>query len=517
MVTLKINGQVVSVPEGTSILQAAQKIGIEIPTFCYEPRLKPHGACRICVVEVEKARNLQAACSTPVFEGMNVWTESEPVVQARKEIINLLLSNHPLDCLTCDKSGACTLQLLCRKYNITGSTYDGERTVYSIDTSNPFFTMDANKCILCRRCVLVCSELQCTNAIGVADRGFASRITPPFDKVQEDSTCVSCGNCVAVCPTGALSPKRKETFNYGEVKPVRSTCPYCGVGCQMDLLVKNNRVVDVRPAFTIPNDGLLCVKGRFGFKFINHPDRLKSPLVKKNGKFTEVTWEEAYQVIVEKILEIKGQYGSDALAGLSSARCTNEENYLMQKLFRAVIGTNNIDHCARLCHASTVAGLASTLGSGAMTNSIEEILDSDVILVTGSNTTETHPVIGAKIRQAVRKGAKLIVAEPRRIDLVGDAQVFLQIKPGTNVALLNGIMKVILEEELFDREFINARTENFGQLRDLLSGFSVEEAAQICGVNVEDIKTAARIYAGGKRAAIYYAMGITQHSSERNM
>jgi len=513
MVTLKINGQVVSVPEGKTILEAARQLGIEIPTLCHEPRLKPHGACRICVVEVEKARSLQAACSTPVFEGMNVWTETDSVVEARKEILNLLLSNHPLDCLTCNKSGACTLQYLCQKYNITGSSYQGEKNTYEIDDSNPFYTVDLNKCILCRRCVLVCSELQCANAIGVAERGFASQITPPFNRKIDESACVSCGNCVAVCPTGALTPKRKEKFSYAEVKTVRTTCPYCGVGCQMDLLVKGQKIVEIKPAFTVPNDGLLCVKGRFGYNFINHPDRLKKPLIKKNGQFQEATWEEAYQLIVEKIVEAKEKYGSDALAGLASARCTNEENYLMQKLFRGVIGTNNIDHCARLCHASTVAGLAGTLGSGAMTNSIEEVLKADVIFVTGSNTTETHPVIGAKIRQAVQNGAKLIVAEPRQIDLAKDADVFLQIKPGTNVALMNGLMKVILDEKLYDEEFIQTRTEGFDKLKEMLADFSVEKAAEICGITTEDLQKAARFYAGGERGAIYYAMGITQHST----
>ncbi|MFZ5945502.1 MAG: formate dehydrogenase subunit alpha [Bacillota bacterium] len=514
MVKLTINDRLITVADGSTILEAAKANGIEIPTFCHDPRLRPHGTCRICVVEVEKARSLQTACSTPAAEGMRVWTESEAVVEARKEILNLLLSNHPLDCLTCKKSGKCELQSLCQKYGVNGTSYAGEKSEYSIDDSNPFYTIDLNKCILCRKCVLVCSELQCVDAIGVAERGFASHVTPPFERNIEESTCVSCGNCVAACPTGALVPKSKDSFSYGEVKTVRTTCPYCGVGCQLELLVKNNKVVETKPVQAAPNDGMLCVKGRFGFNFINHPDRLKNPLIKKDGQFHEASWDEAFDFIVQKIKDTKEKSGSDALAGLASARCTNEENYLMQKLFRGVIGTNNIDHCARLCHASTVAGLAATLGSGAMTNSIGEVTKADVILVTGSNTTETHPVIGAKIRQAVRhNGAKLIVAEPRKIDLVRDADLFLQIRPGTNVAFMNGMASVILEEGLFDEQYINERTEGFEEFKKTAAGFSLEKCAEICGITPDEIREAARLYAGAGNGAIYYSMGITQHSS----
>lgn len=514
MINLEINGEKLNVQAGMTILQAANKLGIEIPTLCHEPRLQPHGACRICVVEVEKARSLLTACSTPVAQGMKIWTESAKVIEARVEIIKLLLSDHHLDCLNCGKSGNCKLQELCQKYGVEKDTYSGAKNKYQIDQSNPFFSIDLNKCILCRKCVLVCSQLQCTDALAVVDRGFISHIAAPFEKDINHSACVSCGNCVAVCPVGALIPKRQKHFTYDELRAVQTTCPYCGVGCQMELLVKNNQVVEVRPVNKVPNNGLLCVKGRFGFKFINHRDRLKKPLIKKEGKFEEASWEEAIQLIVNKIVDTKEKYGPDALGGLASARCTNEENYLMQKLFRLVIGTNNIDHCARLCHSSTVAGLATTLGSGAMTNSIDEVLKSDVIFVTGSNTTETHPVIGSKIKQAIRQhGAKLIVAEPRKIDLAKDAEVFLQIKPGTNVALLNGMMNVILSEGLYAEEYIKHRTEQFTELKKAVEKFSVEKAAEICGVKVEDIKKAARIYAGGKRAAIYYAMGITQHST----
>ncbi|AOY74791.1 NADH dehydrogenase [Clostridium formicaceticum] len=348
MITLKINGFEVQVEEGTTILQAAKKIGIDIPTFCHDERLKPHGSCRICVVEVKGAKNLPTACCTPVAEGMEVETESEAVVVARKEILDLLLANHPLDCLTCSKSGKCTLQDLCYKYDLKESSFKGERKTFEIDNSNPFYYSDQEKCILCGKCVYVCGQLQNADAIGFAERGFATHIATPFGQGLEHSTCVSCGNCVSVCPVGALVPKSKEKFRYWETKSVRTTCSYCGVGCQMDLLVKENKVVEVLPADGPANNGLLCVKGKFAYNFVNHPDRLKKPLVKKNGKLEETTWEEAYQVIADKINEVKEQYGPDAIAGFSSARALTEENYLMMKLMRGVIGTNNIDHCARL-------------------------------------------------------------------------------------------------------------------------------------------------------------------------
>ncbi|SDL11710.1 4Fe-4S dicluster domain-containing protein [Natronincola ferrireducens] len=348
MITLKINGFEVQVEEGSTILQAAKKIGVDIPTFCHDERLKPHGSCRICVVEVKGARNLPTACCTPAGEGMEVYTESEPVVTARKEILDLLLANHPLDCLTCEKAGRCTLQDLCYKYDIKESSFEGDRKTFEIDKSNQFYYSDQEKCILCGKCVYVCSQLQNTDAIGFAVRGFDTHIATPFERGLEHSTCVSCGNCVSVCPVGALMPKSKEKFRYWETKSTRTTCSYCGVGCQMDLLVKDNKIVEVLPADGPSNDGLLCVKGRFSYNFVGHPDRLKKPLVRKNGKLEEATWEEAYEVITSKVKEVKEENGPDAIAGFSSARGLTEENYLMMKLMRGVIGTNNIDHCARL-------------------------------------------------------------------------------------------------------------------------------------------------------------------------
>lgn len=345
---ITLNGQQCEVEAGQTILQAAAKHGIYIPTLCYDERLTAHGACRICVVEVKGARTLMAACSTPIADGMIIETETPAVVETRKDILRLMLENHPLDCLTCEKSGNCTLQNLCFEYDIKEGGFHGVKKSYPIDDSNPFFTYDPNKCILCGKCVRVDNELQCTGAICFAERGFTTHVAVAGDKAFESSNCVSCGNCVSVCPVGALMPKQPQRFRYWDIKKVKTTCSYCGVGCQMELLVKDGRVLGVEPVNSTPNDGLLCVKGKFGYRFLNHPDRLKTPLVRKAGRLVEATWDEAMNIIASKIKAIKEKHGAEALGGMSSARCTNEENYLMQKMFRAVIGTNNVDHCARL-------------------------------------------------------------------------------------------------------------------------------------------------------------------------
>lgn len=349
MVSLTINGKTFQIPEDSTILEGAEMHGINIPTLCHDRRLVAHGACRMCVVEVEGAKSLMAACTTPVSDGMIIRTHSQRVVNARKDILELIWSNHPNDCLTCEKSGECKLQEYCYEYDIKGEDgYEGEIRDIPLDDSNEFYYNDQRKCILCGKCVRICGELQCTGAIGFSARGFKTHVTHPFEEGMNHSTCVSCGNCVSACPVGALMPKGKEKFRNWETKKVRTTCSYCGVGCQIDLVVKDNKVVRVDPAHGPSNGGLLCVKGKFGFGFIGHPDRLKTPLIKKDGIFIEATWDEAYKLIRSKVGEIKGSYGPNAFAALSSARCTSEENYLMQKLFRAVIGTNNVDHCARL-------------------------------------------------------------------------------------------------------------------------------------------------------------------------
>lgn len=348
MIKIIINGNECMVEEGITVLEACRNIGIDIPTLCHDERLEAHAACRLCVVEVEGKQTLMTSCSLKVYEGLNVQTHSKKVMNARKDILDLLYSNHTKDCLNCAKSGECDLQDYCYEYGVETGTYLGEKRDLRIDNTNPFYYYDPKKCILCGKCVNVCKQLQCTSAIDMNERGFKTHVGTPFEIGIEKSTCVSCGNCVSVCPVGALMPKTKEKARVWETKKTRTTCSYCGVGCQMDLVTKGNKVIDVKPAMAEPNDGLLCVKGKFGYKFIDHPDRLRTPLIRKDGVLVEASWDQAYALIASKIKEIKENYGPDSMGGFTSARCTNEENYLFQKIFRAGIGTNNIDHCARL-------------------------------------------------------------------------------------------------------------------------------------------------------------------------
>lgn len=348
MINIIINGDKHQVDKDKTILQVCKDIGMDIPTLCHDERLAPYAACRMCLVEVDGWKNLVTSCTTKVQDGMTIYTKNPKVMNARREVLDLILSNHPMECLNCEKSGKCKLQDYAYEYGLVDGSFQGETRDKKIDNSNPFYFYEPNKCILCGLCVRVCDELQGTNAIGFENRGFDTIVATPFNQGIDNSKCVSCGNCVSVCPVGALLPKTKFKFRHWETQMVRTTCSYCGVGCQMDLIVKGNQIVGVEPAFDSFNKGMLCVKGKFGYKFINHPDRLKTPLIRKDGEFVEATWDEAYNLIASKIKETKDEYGAEAFAGLSSARCTNEENYLFQKLFRAVIGTNNVDHCARL-------------------------------------------------------------------------------------------------------------------------------------------------------------------------
>lgn len=343
-----IDNKSYEIEKDSTILEACNLLNIEIPTLCYDKRLTPHSACRMCLVEVEGAKNLVTSCSTRIRDGMRISTKNDKVKNARRDVLDLILSNHPMDCLNCEKSGECKLQDYAYDYGLADGSFKGETRKALIDSSNPFYLYDPEKCILCGLCVRVCDELQCSHAIGFEDRGFDTIVATPFKKGLKESECVSCGNCVSVCPVGALVPKSLEKFRHWDTKKVRTTCSYCGVGCQLDLTVKDNKVLGAQPAFDSVNQGLLCVKGKFAYKFISHGDRIKTPLIKKNGKFVEASWDEAYRLIKQKATMIKEESGPNSFAGLSSARCTNEENYLFQKLFRAVIGTNNVDHCARL-------------------------------------------------------------------------------------------------------------------------------------------------------------------------
>lgn len=517
---ISINGKEYQTRPGQTILEVARENKIEIPTLCSSPYLEITGACRICLVEEKESGKLLASCATPVREGMRIETESEAVIEARKTILDLLLSDHPRDCLTCEADGKCELQSLAYRYRLSETSFKTKRMEgFEVQSDNPFIEVDPNKCILCGKCIRVDHDIQCSEAIDFIERGYNTRVGAPLDQGlgSEHSTCVFCGQCVEICPTGALiyKPAKGKGREY-DFKKVRTTCPYCGVGCQLELKVKGNRIIQVGSFYQdgIPNPlGETCVKGRFGYGFINHPHRLTSPLIREGSDFKEVFWDEALDYTARKLLDIKKRYGSEAIAGLSSAKCTNEENYLMQKFMRAVIGTNSVDHCARLCHASTVAGLVKAFGSGAMTNSLAEIEGADVILVIGSNPTENHPVIGSRIKRAVKKGTRLIVADPRRIELAGIADVFLQQRPGSDVALLNGLMHVIIKEGLYDREFIEKRTTDFEIFQALIDDYTPEKVEEITGIPSADIIKAARLYGSAEKAAIYFAMGITQHKT----
>jgi formate dehydrogenase alpha subunit len=512
-VTLTIDGNQIAVPKGTTVLEAARKAGSFIPTLCHDPELTKPGACRICVVEIKGAKNLPASCVTEAAEGMVVETASPQVIEARKTILELMLDNHPQDCLSCHQSGDCKLQDYAYFYDVRPGAFGGETKNYDLEDDNIFIVRDMNKCILCGKCLRACEEKQGRAVIDFAYRGFRTKVSTALDKTLADSICVACGSCVAVCPTGALT--EKAMLGKGrkwEVEKVRTTCPFCGVGCNFDLNVKGGKVIGVTSNAASPVNGPdLCVKGRFGADFVHSPNRLTKPLIRKNGKFVESSWNEALDLVAGKLGEIKSKYGGDAIAALSSARCTNEDNYVMQKLIRAGCGTNNIDHCARTCHAPTVAGLAASFGSGAMTNSIEDILHTDLLFVIGANPTEAHPMVGAKMLQAVQKGTKLVVVDPRRIELADKADCFLQIKSGTDIPLMNGLMHIIIKEGLHDKKFVESRTEGFEELKATVEHYTPQRVSEMTGVPVNLLYDAARLYATAPNALICYTLGITEH------
>jgi formate dehydrogenase alpha subunit len=515
MMEITINGQRLEASEGATVLEVAQRNGIRIPTLCHDDRLQPHGGCRLCIVEIEGVRGLPAACCMPVSDGMVVHTHTEKVEAIRRTLVRLLLSDHPNDCLTCERNGDCRLQDLAYEYGVEfeEKPYEKHPNILDLD-DNPFISRDYEKCILCGRCVRICEEVQGANALEFAGRGFDSRITAAFDAGLMDSPCVLCGHCVDTCPVGALIDKKRMGLGrVADLDRVKTTCSHCGVGCGMYLLVRDGRIVGVEPDHDSPaSKGSLCVKGRYAYDFVHHEDRLTAPLIRRNGKLEEANWDEALDYVASRMKTILEESGPNAFCGWCSSCCTNEANYLFMKFMRAVIGTNTVDNCARNCHAPTVAGLATTLGAGAMTNSIAELEDAPVIFVIGSNMTETHPVLALRVQKAVRNGAKLIVADPRRIELTRFATRHLQLRVGTDIALLNGMMNVIVAEELYDREFATQRVEGFEELRAVVAEYTPERVAEITGIPAEEIAAAAREYAGAERAPICYTMGITQHA-----
>lgn len=518
-VTLSIDNQEVTVPKGTTILEAAKGLGVEIPTLCHLKELAPDGSCRMCVVEVEGGRRggLTPACTAHCQEDMVVATHSEKVADSRRFILDLLLSNHKLECFSCGKNGDCQLQQYALDYGIDATSFtEGKRMpCHQEDTSNPFFSYDPEKCIMCRRCARVCQLRQGRDVLSIANRGFETKMMPSYGQAFDQSICESCGNCVSSCPTGALTAKDMKEYRKWETQKIPTTCPHCGTGCQMNLLVKNNRLVGVEPLDGPANKNLLCVKGKFAsYKFVGSGDRLTEPLIKRNGIFEPASWEEALTLVSSKFNEIKAENGPDALAGFSCSRATNEDNYVFQKMVRAAFGTNNVDNCARVCHSASVHGLAQTLGSGAMTNPIADITeDVDMILLVGSNPEEAHPVIGAQIRQAIQRGTQVVVVDPRKINLVKDSALHLQVQAGTNVAFANGMMHVILKEGLADRHFIEERTEGFSDLEKMVADYTPEKVAEICHIHPEDLIQAARMYAKAEKAPIIYCLGVTEHST----
>ncbi len=526
MIHLTIDGRTVTVPSGFTVLESARAAGVEIPTLCHHPDLTPTGSCRLCVVSVDGMRGPTTACTLPATDGMVVHTQTDEVVTLRRFVLSMILTDHPNECMTCEADGACELQHWVYEYGVAWPEHSGARHAYPVDSDpNPVVVVDMNKCILCGRCVRTCQEIQGCDVWNFSQRGFDTLVVAGANQTMLDAGCESCGNCVAYCPVGALFDK--PSLGWGREayqQKVRTTCNYCGVGCQFDFNVKNGKITRVTSVQDAPANGLsLCVKGRYGWDFVHRPDRLTTPLIRDESVtdgtwpgFREATWDEALDLVAQKLTHYRDTTGPDSVAYLTSAKCTNEESYLMQKIARGIGKTNNIDHCARLCHASTVAGLATTLGSGAMSNTIDDSTEeSAAIFVIGSNTTEQHPVIGTKIRHAVRyRGIPLIVADPRRIGLTRlPGCLHLRQRPGTDVALVNGLMREILANGWEDAEYIAARTEGFDELKETVMQYTLERTEQITGVPAAKIAEAARILGTHKPGAVFWAMGITQHTT----
>jgi len=512
-IEIYIDNKKLNVEEGKTILQICKENNIYIPTLCYHPELKPDGLCRLCLVEIE-GKGLVTSCTEKVFNNMKIYTNTQKVIEARKTILKLIISDHPLDCITCEKSGECLLEKYAYDFGIKKVEYEGEKNNRKQKDGTPFIIRDYDKCILCGRCVKVCEEIVGANAINFGFRGFSTEIISGFDEPLKESECVFCGNCIEVCPVGALRELNTEgkgrTWEYKKIKTI---CPYCGVGCGINVYVKNNEIIKIKgDDESQVNKGFLCIKGKFGFEYVSSADRLKKPLKKKNNDFVEISWEEAIGIVCDNLMKIEKKYGNNSVAGLSSAKCTNEENYIFQKLFRTILKTNNIDHCARLCHSSTITGLSKTIGSAAMSNSLEEIEKySDCIILTGTNVSETQPVTSYRIRKAVERGAKLIIIDPMKNSLSDISYLSIQPNYGTDVFLFNSIAKIIIDEKLYDEKFIKEKTENYDEYLEFMKKFPVKDVEKITGINIEKLREIAYVYSKSKASVIFWAMGITQH------
>ena len=529
-VKLEIDGSPVSVPAGTSIMRAAMELGTRIPRLCASEHLEAFGSCRLCLVEIEGRKGYPSSCTTPVEAGMKVRTQSAQLQKLRRGVMELYISDHPLDCLTCAANGNCELQDMAGavglrdvRYGFEGANHFKDRK----DESNPYFAYDPSKCIVCSRCVRACEEVQGTFALTVSGRGFDSRIAAGQNERFLDSECVSCGACVQACPTATLTEKTLIEFGQPD-RSVITTCAYCGVGCSFRAEMQGTRVVRMVPNKDgHANHGHSCVKGRFAWGYATHPDRVTKPMIRERiaDPWREVSWDEAVDFAAGRLKEVQRKYGRDAIGGITSSRCTNEETYLVQKMIRAAFGNNNTDTCARVCHSPTGYGLKATLGESAGTQDFDSVREADVIVVIGANPTDAHPVFASQLKRRVREGAKLIVVDPRAIELVDaphiKAEYHLQLLPGTNVAVANALAYVIVTEGLVDEEFVASRCEAdaFARWKAFIARAenSPESMQAATGVPAETVRGAARLYATGGNAAIYYGLGVSEHSQGSTM
>jgi len=523
-ITLTIDGKKVEAVAGSNLLQVARDNGFDIPGLCYHKKLTPTGACRLCVTKIEGMRGLTMSCTVQVQDGMNVIAFDEELEKNRKHTLDYLLSEHNDNQQNSKRDELWDLAV---KYGLDDRNNRKFPSVwkqmnYPVDDSSPVLTYDASRCIKCFRCIKACDEVQGKNILNFADRGLGSYIIAGFDH-WAGSECDGCGECIQLCPTEAIveKPHADKIDVRKSIEKITTTCPYCGVGCQLELWVKDGQIVRATGVEGVsPNDGRLCVKGRFGYDFVHDKRRLTKPLIKRNGKFEEASWDEALTLIAENFSSIKNIYGGNALAGYASAKCTNEDNYLFQKFFRTVFGTNNIDYCTRLCHASTVTAMLKAIGDGAGSNSIEDFETTDCLFVTGNNIIETHPITATYVKRGAAKGMKIIVVDPKWTPLVKYADIWLQPKLGTDVALINGLMHVIISEDLADMEFIKSRVEGgieaFEALKTVVSNYPPEKVEEITGVPADKIRAAAIMYAAANTSMIATGMGMSQQVTGTN-